>query len=141
MHTPLVSWSRMVYLAGLVLVVALIIPTVWFPFQLGKVSLFALVLVVTGVLFIVGRGVPELVRARGFRLSLLVGALPLAYLLSTYFSVNRAVSLTGFGVEVDTVLFTVLAFLAFLLSFALFRTLRTLRLLQSTLFWVLVAVV
>ena len=125
----------MVFLAGIGLSAVLIIPTAWFPFQLGKVALFALVLAVALVLFVAGRGVYELMRAHGFRLALLVAALPLAYLFSTFFSVDRALSVTGLGVEVDTLLFTVIAFLAFLLSFALFRTLRTAGMLSRVVFW------
>ncbi|TSC69662.1 MAG: Tfp pilus assembly protein PilF [Parcubacteria group bacterium Gr01-1014_56] len=141
MYSPLISWSRMVFLAGIVLAVVLIIPTAWFPFQLGKLALFALSIVFASVLFIAGRGVRELVHSHGFLLALFAGLLPLAYLLSAYVSGNTAVGIVGFGVEVDTALFTTIAFLAFMLSFGLFKTLRTLRLLILVLTWTLAAVV
>ncbi len=141
MHSKLVSWSRVAFLTGLVLATILIIPAAWFPFQLGKVALFALIIVLTSVLYIAGRGTNELVRSHGFALALSVGALPLAYLLSAYVSGTLATSMIGFSVEVDTVLFTMIAFLAFMLSFGLFKTLRTVRLLATTLLWTLVAVV
>ncbi len=54
---------------------------------------------------------------------------------------RSAVSITGFSVETDTVLFVTLAFLAFILSFSFFRTLRTVRLLGTAVFWAMVAVV
>ncbi|HEY5383102.1 MAG TPA: tetratricopeptide repeat protein, partial [Candidatus Paceibacterota bacterium] len=81
----------------------------------------------------------EVVRSRGFYGSLLVALLPLAYLISAFFSVDRSVAFTGFSVESDTVLFTTLLFLAFVVSFALFRTLRTVRMLLTVVFWALVA--
>ena len=46
--------------------------------------------------------------------------------------------MTGFGIETDTVMFTVLGFLAFLLSFGFFQTLRSAHLLTRVVFWGLV---
>lgn len=131
----------MVFLVGIVLTMVFIIPAAWFPFQLGKVALFALTIALTSVLFVSGRGTRELVRSHGFYLALLVGLLPLVYVLSTLVMGTAAVSLTGFAVEVDTVLFTTIAFLGFLLSFGLFKTLRTVRLLATTIMWTLVGIV
>jgi tetratricopeptide (TPR) repeat protein len=139
MYSKLFSWSRFVYLAGIVLAMVLVIPTAWFPFQLAKVAMFALFLAVAAVMFVVGGGTREVIRAHGFYGVLLVGLLPLSYLLSMFFSVDKSVALTGFGVESDTVLFTVLVFLAFALAFTFFRTLRTVRLLLTVVFWALVA--
>jgi hypothetical protein len=141
MHSPLISWSRMVFLAGIVLALVLIIPTAWFPFQLGKLALFAIILTITSVLFVLGRGGPDLLRAHGLRLALMVGVLPLAYLLSTLVAGTGSLSVSGFGVETDTVLFTVVAFLAFIFSFDLFKTLRTVRMLATTLTWALIGIV
>jgi hypothetical protein len=140
MHSPLVSWSRMVFLAGMVLAAAFIIPTAWFPFQLGKVAIFITTLVITSVLFVSGRGTRDLVRSHGVYLALLVGLLPFAYLLSSMAMGTGVVSLTGFAVETDTVLFTLVLSLAFVLSFGLFKTLRTVRLLLSVVMWTLVVV-
>ncbi|MDP4020719.1 MAG: tetratricopeptide repeat protein [Candidatus Adlerbacteria bacterium] len=133
------SWSRWLYLAGIVSALVLFIPTTWFPFQLGKLAIFAALLSLAVIFFTAGGGVRELLKAHGLRLALLVALLPLTYLLSWYFSQNPAVGITGFGIETDTVIFTTLGFLAFLLSFVLFRTLRTAYLLTQVVFWGLVA--
>jgi hypothetical protein len=130
----------MVFLAGMVLAAAFIIPTAWFPFQLGKVAIFITTLVITSVLFVSGRGTRDLVRSHGVYLALLVGLLPFAYLLSSMAMGTGVVSLTGFAVETDTVLFTLVLSLAFVLSFGLFKTLRTVRLLLSVVMWTLVVV-
>jgi len=133
------SWSRYLYLAGIVLALVLVVPTAWFPFQLGKVAVFALLLLPVVILFTAGGGVRELLRSHGLRLALLAALLPLAYLLSWFFSQNQAVGLTGFSIETDTVVFVTLGFLAFLFSFVLFKTLRTAHLLTRVVFWGLVA--
>lgn len=138
MHSRLMSWSRYLYLAGMVLALVLVIPTAWFPFQLGKVALFALLLLPTVILFTAGGGVRELLRSHGLKLALLVVLLPLMYLVSWLFSQNQAVGLIGFNIETDTVIFVVLGFLIFLLSFVLFKTLRTAHLLTKVIFWGLV---
>ncbi|MDO8548344.1 MAG: tetratricopeptide repeat protein [bacterium] len=137
MYSKLLSWSRGVYLAGIVLALVLVVPTQWFPFQLAKVAVFAVLLLVCAVMFVAGGGLREVLRSHGFRGVLLVALIPLAYLLSWFFSVDRSVGLTGFGIETDTVLFSTLIFLAFALSFTFFRTLRTVRLLLAVVFWAL----
>jgi tetratricopeptide (TPR) repeat protein len=139
MYSKLFSWSRSVYLAGIVLALVLVIPTAWFPFQLAKVAVFAVLLAVAAVMFVVGGGTREVLKAHGFYGVLLVALLPLSYLISAFFSVDQSVAFTGFGVETDTVLFTVVAFLAFVMAFTFFRTLRTVRLLLTVVFWALVA--
>jgi len=141
MHSRLVSWSRNAYLAGIVLAMVLVIPTAWFPFQLSKLSAFALAALVAAVLLSLAGGVKELLHSRGVRGALLVGLLPLVYFTSARFAVDPSVAYTGSGIEADTVLFTVLAFVAFLLSFTYFRTLRTARLLLTVLSGALVAAV
>ena len=138
MHTRLGSWSRWLYLAGIVLALVLVIPTAWFPFQLGKVAVFALLLLPAVILFTAGGGNAMLLRSHGFRLALLAGLLPIAYLVSWYFSQNPGIGMTGFSVETDTVIFAALGFLAFLLSFGFFQTLRTAHLLTRVVFWGLV---
>ncbi len=139
MHTRLMSWSRTLYLAGIVLALIVVIPATWFPLQLGKLSFFALALLPAIILLTASGGVREFLRAHGIRAALLVALLPVVYVLSSIYSTNKLVGWTGFGIETDTVLFVVLAFLAFLLSFALFRTLRTVRMLLTAVFWALVA--
>ncbi len=138
MYSKLISWSRYTFLAGIVLALVLVIPTAWFPFQLVKVAVFAVFMAVAAILFVLGRGTAEVVRSRGFYGVLLVALLPLAYLVSAYFSVDRSVAFAGFSVESDTVLFVTLLFLAFVVSFALFRTLRTVRMLLTVVFWALI---
>ena len=127
------------YLAGIVLALVLVIPTAWFPFQLAKVAVFAVLLAVAAIMFVVGGGTREVLKAHGFYGVLLVALLPLSYLVSSLFSVDKSVAFTGFGVETDTVLFTVVAFLAFAMAFTFFRTLRSVRLLLTVVFWALVA--
>ncbi len=139
MYSRLLSWSRYLYLAGMVLALVLVVPTAWFPFQLLKVTVFAVFLLFALVLFAWGGGMREFIRSRGLYGALLVALLPLAYLISWFFSIDRSVALTGFGIDPDTVLFAVFLFLAFLLAFALFRTLRGVRLLLTVLFWALIA--
>jgi len=139
MYSKLFSWSRGLYLAGIVLALVLVIPTAWFPFQLAKVAVFALLLAVAAVMFALGGGTREVLRSHGFWGVLLVALLPVSYVLSALFSVDKTVAYTGFGVETDTVLFVVIAFLAFAMSFTYFRTLRTVRLLLTVVFWALVA--
>jgi len=138
MYSKLFSWSRGVYLAGIVLAVVLVIPTAWFPFQLAKIAVFAVCLAIAAVLFVIGGGAREVIRAHGFYGMLLVALLPLAYLLSAFFSVDRSLAFVGTAVEADTVLFAVLAFLAFAMAFTFFRTLRSVRLLLVVVFWGLV---
>lgn len=141
MHSKALSWSRNVYLAGIVLALVLVVPTAWFPFQLGKLAVFSICLAIAALFYVFGGGVPQLMRAHGIRGALLVALLPLVYLFSSWFSIDSSVAFAGFGIEVDTILFTTLAFLAFLLSFGLFRTLRTLHVFSTVVFWALAAAV
>ena len=138
MYSKLLSWSRGLYLAGIVLALVLVIPTTWFPFQLAKVGIFALFLAIAAITLVWGRGVREVVRSHGFYAALLVALLPVSYLISAFFSVDKSVAFVGFGVETDTVLFVTLTALAFLMSFAYFRTLRTARMLMMVVFWALI---
>lgn len=138
MYSRLISWSRGVYLAGIVLALVLVIPTAWFPFQLAKVAVFAVLLAVCVALFIAGGGLREVLRAHGFKGALLAALIPLAYLLSWALSGDKSVGVVGFGVETDTVLFASLLFLTFVFSFTFFRTLRTVRLMLTVVFWALV---
>ncbi len=132
-------WSRYAFLAGIVLALVLVIPAAWFPFQLSKVAALAVCLLISSVLFVIAGGARDLLRAHGFYAALGVALLPVFYGLSAYLSRGSGVSLTGYGIETDTVLFVTLAAVCYLLSFALFRTLRTARLLTTTVFWALVA--
>jgi tetratricopeptide (TPR) repeat protein len=128
-----------VYLAGIVLALVMVIPTAWFPFQLGKLALFATLALIALVLYIAGGGGREFMRSHGLYGALAVACLPLVYIISARFSADPSVAYLGFGVETDTVLFATLGFLAFLLSFSFFKTLRTVRLLLASVFWALVA--
>lgn len=139
MHSRLISWSRYALLAGIVLALVLVVPTAWFPFQLSKVTALSLCLLASVILFVVGGGVRDLLRTHGLYAALGVGLLPLVYLVSAALSSDRSLSLTGFGVETDTVLFVLLAAVCYVMSFTLFRTLRTARQLSMVVFWALVA--
>ena len=141
MHSRLIEWSRYALLAGIVLALVLVIPTAWFPFQLAKVAAFAVALLVAAILFVVGGGARDLIRTHGFYAALVVALLPLVYLASSFFSIDRATSIAGFSVETDTLVFVTLAAVAYLLSFTLFRTLRTVRMLTTTILCALVAAV
>ncbi len=98
MYTRLVSWSRYVFLAGIVLALVLVIPTAWFPFQLSKVAAFATLLAVAALLYVVGGGARDLWRTHGLYPALLVGFLPLVYLVSYFTSADRLIGLIGYGV-------------------------------------------
>jgi len=139
MYSKLSMWSRWIYLAGIVLALVLVVPTAWFPFQLGKIAIFAICLAISAVLFVVGGGTREVTRSYGFFGLLLVGLLPIVYVLSALRSIDPSVAYAGFGVEADTVLFVVLASLAFVMSFSYFRTLRGVRMLLTVVFWSLIA--
>lgn len=141
MHSRLIEWSRYALLGGMVLALVLVIPTAWFPFQLSKVAVFSVGLLLATILFIVGGGARDLLRTHGFFAALAVVLLPLIYGISAFFSPDRMLSITGFSIETDTLVFVVVATAAYLLSFTLFRTLRTARMLASTIFWALVAAV
>lgn len=133
------QWSRGLYLAGIVLALVAVVPIAWFPFTLLKVALFAALLVLSAVCFVAGGGVRELAQTHGLRGALLVALLPVSYLVSMYFATDRSLALTGYSVEVDTVLFASLAALAFFMAFVHFRTLRTARQLLGVVLWALVA--
>src|SRR5882757_4313878 len=98
MYSKLFSWSRGVYLAGIVLALVLVVAIAWFPFQLAKVAVFAVLLAVAAVMFVVGGGTREVLKSHGFYGVLLIALLPLSYLLSSFFSIDKSVAFTGFGV-------------------------------------------
>lgn len=127
------------FLAGIVLALVLVIPTAWFPFQLSKVAVFAVLAAAAAVLFVAGGGMREFLRSSGVRLTLAVLLLPLAYVLSASMSLDSSVAWSGYAIEWDTVLFAGLAALAFMLASMFFRTQRTARLLYTSLFWAIVA--
>ncbi|MDO8518375.1 MAG: tetratricopeptide repeat protein [bacterium] len=114
------------------LALVFIIPVAWFPFQLAKVAVFGLCLLVSAGLFTLGGGLRMFSNtSKGTKTALLVAALPLVYLVSWYFSASPSVGLSGFSVEADTIVFITLASLAFVLSFALFRSTSSARILLA----------
>src|SRR4051812_42516367 len=129
MHFTLIRWARPLYLIGLVLALVLIIPTPWFPFQLGKIAAFAIFLFLSALCFVAGRGDREYARGSGFYLALSIFLLPVVYFVSFYFSLDRSVALTGFGIESDTIVFISLCAAAFFLAYSLFGSLRAVRVL------------
>ncbi len=135
----LISSARLVYLTGIVFALVLVVPTAWFPLQLGKLAAYALCLVIAGILFLLGGGMRRMLQGGGIGTALLVAILPLVYLLSFYFSIDRGVGLLSSGLGADTILFTTLGFLGFLLAFGMFRSPREVRLLISVVFISLIA--
>lgn len=127
------------FLAGIVLALVLVIPTAWFPFQLAKVTVFAILLVGAVVLFVAGGGVRHFLRSPGVRLTLAVLFLPIMYALSAWMSLDPSVAWSGYSIEWDTVMFASLAALAFMVSSMLFRTQRAARNLYISLFWAIAA--
>lgn len=141
MYSSYLSWSRYAFLAGLALALILVIPVGWLPLQLLKIAAFAACLAVAALLFVMGGGARDLGRTHGLGWALLVALLPLSYVVSHFFSVDRAVAWSGLSIETDTIAFGTLAALAFVLAFNLFRTLRTARMLTTVVFWALAAAV
>ncbi len=119
----MLSWAQGFFVAGLVLGLLFIIPAAWFPLPLGKVALIALCMLVSAFLVLMSGTMRDVFQEKWALLSItLIGLLPVGYLASYYFSVDRTIGLTGFAVETDTVVFVILCFFAFLLSLHLFRT-------------------
>ena len=133
-NTRFLSWAQGFYVAGLVLGLLFIIPSPWFPLQLGKTALVAVFLLVATVLFVLSGGVRSLLRDRSPLLILLGTILPISYLLSYAFALDRTVGISGFAIESDTVLFVTIGFLVYVLGIGLFRNLRSTR-------WLLLGVV
>lgn len=125
-----ITWSQYVYVFGLALGLIFIIPTPWFPLQLGKLALLTVTLALATVLFILGGGLRLFFqKSAGSIGALLVLLLPLAYAASYFFSVDRSVGFTGFGVENDTLLFIAVCAFVYILAFALHKTTFTVRVL------------
>jgi tetratricopeptide (TPR) repeat protein len=139
MYSRLHAWSRYLYLAGIVLALVLVIPTAWFPFQLAKVAVFAVLLLVAAVCYVAGGGMREFLKSHGLWLTLAALLLPLVYVVSALVSKDGSVAWTGYAIEWNTVIFAALAALAFILSSLFFRTQRTARQLYTWLFWAIVA--
>src|SRR6185503_9784070 len=136
--TNLFSLSRTFYLIAVVLALVVVIPTAWFPVQLGKVALFATFLALSGICFVLAGGMHSL-RGSSLKLVLYTGLLPIIYFVSWYFSIDRSIGLVGLGaLEVNTVFFSLLTFFALLLGFALFRSKRNAALLFTTVFITLI---
>lgn len=128
-----IGYARITYLVGLALALLVVSPIDWMPTPLLKIAVFATVLAVSVILFTLGGGVREVLKAPGRVWAIAVAlALPLAYLLSWAYSTDRSVALTGVGNEIDTVLFAFIAALTFLLGFGLFRTMRSIKALVGT---------
>lgn len=126
-------------MAGIVLALVLVIPAAWFPFQLAKVAVFAVLLAVAAVLYVLGGGMREFLRSPGVRLTLAVLLLPVAYAISAWVSLDSSVAWSGYAIEWDTVMFAGLSALAFILASMFFRTQRAARLLYTSLFWAIAA--
>lgn len=139
MYSRLHTWSRGLFLAGIVLALVLVIPAAWFPFQLSKVAVFSLALALAALMFTLSGGMREFLRAPGVRPTLAVLLLPVVYVISSMVSLDNSVAWTGYAIEWDTVTFAALAALAFVFSSMFFRTQRTARMLYMSLFWAIAA--
>ncbi len=131
MQQKVLTWAQGIYVAGLALGLIFIIPSAWFPLQLGKLVAVALCMTAAAILFVLSGSAPVLLRKRSL---ILIGAgalLPLSYGLSYMYSLDKAVGITGFSVESDTVLFVLLGFLTYTLGLGLFRTVWSARSLVS----------
>lgn len=132
-------WSRGLYLAGIVLAIVLVIPTAWFPFQLSKIAVFAVLAAAAAILYVAQGGMREFLRGPGAWLTALVALLPVTYCLSAWAALDPSVAWSGYGIEWDTATFATLAALTFAFSSMFFRTQRTARLLYTAVFWAMVA--
>lgn len=139
MYSRLHTWSRGLFLAGIVLALVLVIPAAWFPFQLSKVAVFSAALALAALMFTLSGGMREFLRAPGVRPTLAVLLLPVVYVVSSLASLDSSVAWTGYAIEWDTVVFATLAALAFVFSSMFFRTQRTARMLYTSLFWAIAA--
>ena len=130
MHTRFMTWAQCLYVAGLALGLLFIIPSAWFPLQLGKLTLVLLCLFVSSILFAFSGGARIYLQKRNAVLLSIVALIPLSYLLSYYFSIDRFIGMTGFSIESDTVLFSFIGFLVFALGLGLFREIWSARVLM-----------
>lgn len=127
-------WARVVYVAGLVCSIALIVPAQWFPLQVGKLAVFATCLALATILFVLSRrgiGAQSNLRDRATYYALITLLLPLAYLVSMYFSTDPSIALFGQSLEAHTVLFALLGVAALFVGSLLFRTQMQVRMLQK----------
>lgn len=119
-----ISWARYIYLAGVVVAVLLFAPMAWFPLIAVKVAIAAVLFLVSAVLW----GAAALRPASAEERHPMPGAawlfalLPLSYLLSYAFSIDRATGIIGQGLSTDTLLFVTLCAAAGMLGAALFRS-------------------
>ena len=128
-YTRLLSWAQGFYVAGLALGLLFIIPSAWFPLQLGKASIAAVCMLIAAVLFVLSGGIRHLLRDRNPHVVLIAALIPIVYLLSFFFSIDQSVGVTGFAAESDTLIFITLAFSVFVLGLGLFRSMWSARLL------------
>jgi tetratricopeptide (TPR) repeat protein len=122
MQLRFLSWSRGVFLAGVALLILFILPVAWFPLQLGKLTAFFFCLIIAAILLVCAGAIRKFFTRPGALLACAMWLLPLVYLLSWRFSVDRFISWSGYAIDSDTVLFTLLCALAFSLSFVLIRS-------------------
>lgn len=127
MQQKLLTWAQGLYVAGLALGLIFIIPSAWFPLQLGKMTALSICMSGAAILFVLSGGAHRLLHKRTLILMGAGAPLPLAYLLSYAYSLNTTIGITGFSVESDTVLFVLVGFLVYSLGLGLFRTAWSLR--------------
>ncbi len=135
------------FAGGIALSLLLISPTTWLSTFFLKSSVFTICLAVAAALYLLARraapeGWDEPTTKRARRAVALAALIPLAYLVSYYFSVGRPAALIGSGNDTDTLLFAILAYAALFFGYEAFRAPRAAKMLIRTMVGVsLVAVV
>lgn len=112
------SWALIL---GLVLMPVFIVPVAWFPFQLTKFALFAILLAIAAVLFSVVAWRDRSLAMPRSLISAAIVAYLAAVVVSTLLSQNPAASVLAEGVEVDTLFFTCSLVAVFFVSSFLIR--------------------
>jgi tetratricopeptide (TPR) repeat protein len=125
----LLTWAQGFYVAGLALGLLFIIPSDWFPLQLAKIAFASVLLFIAAVLYVLDGGASALMRGRSIGAIALAAVLPVVYLLSYFFSIDKALGVAGNAADADTLLFVTLLFGAFVLALGLFRSAWSVRLL------------
>lgn len=120
-------WGRWLLIAAPVLALLFATSSASFPLSSAKLALFATLIALSGIGYILSGGASLLARTRGRLDLLLIALLPAVYLLSWWFSSDRSVAFIGIGSEVDTVAFIIVAFAALALSFLYIRSARSLK--------------
>lgn len=113
------KYARYAFFLALAVLPLFIVPVVWFPFLMGKVFTYTALISVSLALLILSWVRAKRVSLPHGRYVALVALLPIAYALSSLFSIAPDLSVLGQGVEVDTLFFALSAFVTFFLALSL----------------------